>query len=85
MTLLLRIGANAILFLSVFVMPWWCTALLTIGAIFFFSAFYESLVVGLLLDSLYGVSGHAWGYMCTITAHGILIASFSIKRRLKFY
>lgn len=50
-----RISIDIILLLSVFLLPWWVTLLGTIVAIFFVRSFFESLVVGILLDILYGV------------------------------
>jgi hypothetical protein len=50
-----RIGIDIVLFLSVFLLPWWVTLLATLVATFLIHSFFESLVVGVLLDVLYGV------------------------------
>lgn len=66
-------------------MPWWLFSILCLVAVFYFNDYYEVLVAGLLIDSLYNTSPHFWGFAWSISAVVIFLVSFSLKKRLKFY
>ncbi len=42
------------LFLSLFILPWWITAILALIGMFLFKRFYEFLVVSIVFYSLFG-------------------------------
>lgn len=48
-----RIIADAVLFLSIFFLPWYLTAALGIIFIFLFSKFWEAAGAGFFIDALY--------------------------------
>lgn len=52
-----RIITDIVLLLCVFFAPWWITLLLGSVAAFFFRSFIEIIIVGLLLDLLFGAPG----------------------------
>lgn len=52
--MLLRILASLVLLLSILFMPFWLSVLLALGGMIYFSFFWESVVLFLLSDLLYG-------------------------------
>ena len=50
-----RLILDIFIILSLMLMPWWFTSILIAIGIFVFGLFYEALVFGLIMDSLYGV------------------------------
>ncbi len=58
-----RILGNLLLIIALFFAPWWFTLTLGIIATFYFSSYYEIIVLGTLFDILYGVTVSAtFGY-----------------------
>ncbi|HUC89069.1 MAG TPA: hypothetical protein VMR49_03500 [Candidatus Paceibacterota bacterium] len=55
-----RIAFDVILFLSIFLLPWWITAILGLAGIFIFAQFYEFIAVGIIMHSIYVVPGHGF-------------------------
>jgi hypothetical protein len=55
-----RIVFDIILFLSIFLLPWWITAILGLVGIFAFTQFYEFIAVGIIVHSIYAVPGHGF-------------------------
>ncbi len=79
---------DVILILSAFMMPWWITALAACIALFYFESFYEIVVLGLIIDSLYNAAVprvHHIQFVMTLGAIGIFFISVYIKERLRFY
>ncbi len=81
-----RILADIVLAGSVFFLPWW--ALLLIGCAFFFAfdSYYEFLIVGLLIDLLYGAPVSRFGGFAAVYAVGVLLVFvplFSIRKRMR--
>ena len=50
-----RVIFDVILFISVFIFPWWVSFLLLIIGIFIFNNFYEFLITSVVIYSLYVV------------------------------
>lgn len=50
-----RVIFDIILFISIFVFPWWITSLLLLAGLFIFDNFYEFLVASVITFSLYSV------------------------------
>lgn len=50
-----RVIFDVILFISVFVLPWWVSALLLFVGIFIFNNFYEFIVFSVIVFSLYSI------------------------------
>lgn len=52
-----RILFDIILFLSVFLFPWWVATILAFVGIFLFTQFYEFIGVGIIIYALYAIPG----------------------------
>jgi hypothetical protein len=85
MLLTARIFFNIILFLSVFFLPWWISILLGLIFVFIFSEYYEIIVLGLLLDSLYSETGSFKSALFTLAAVVVFIVAFEIRKRMRIY
>lgn len=51
-----RVIFDIVLFVSVFVFPWWISAILLFIGIFIFNNFYEFVIFSAIIFSLYSVS-----------------------------
>ncbi len=71
---------DIILLLSVFIFPWWLTAVLAVAILFYLKSFKELVIFGLLLDIYYG-----FDYRFTIISVLVLLSSFYLKKRFKFF
>jgi len=52
-----RVIFDSILFISVFIFPWWISIPLIFIGIFLFSNFYEFIVASVIIYSLYAIVG----------------------------
>lgn len=52
-----RVIFDIVLFIFVFIFPWWVSVLLSLIGIFAFSNFYEFIAVGVIIFSLYSLPG----------------------------
>jgi hypothetical protein len=52
-----RVIFDIVLFLSLFIFPWWISVFLVIVGIFLFDNFYEFIVSGVIFFSLYRAPG----------------------------
>jgi hypothetical protein len=43
-----------ILFILFILFPWWVSVIFAFAGLFYFERFYEAVIVGLLIDSIYG-------------------------------
>lgn len=82
---MLRIISNLLIIFSIFLLPQYVTIVLVISAILLFDNFFESIIAGVLLDTIYGsgVVGLDLGYFFTIFITVFYIASFKIKDVLR--
>lgn len=71
-----RIFFDILLFLSVFVFPWWMSALLALLGVLLFKDFYEFLMVGIIIYILYAIPGKEI-ITSQIWYHVILISIFA--------
>lgn len=82
MSILKRIIFTIILFLAIFVAPWWVALIISIGGIFYFKSYYEAIALGAFFDILYGVSASAsFGY--GIVGFVVMTVSFLVIKRVK--
>ena len=51
-----RIIISVLIFLGIFILPWWLSVLFILIAFFIFESFYEGLFFGLMIDLLSSVS-----------------------------
>jgi hypothetical protein len=52
-----RVIFDIILFISVFIFPWWISILLVFVGIFMFNNFYEFIIASVIVYSLYAIEG----------------------------
>jgi len=50
----LRILSGIVVIVSAIIFPWWVSVIFAVAGLFYFGNFYEVLIVGLILDTLYG-------------------------------
>ncbi|MBI5005325.1 MAG: hypothetical protein HZC03_01845 [Candidatus Lloydbacteria bacterium] len=84
----MRIIFDSILFISLFIVPWWASFIFALAGVFFFADFYEIVLAGFIVDMLYdGGNSAFFGTRFLSTLVGLLLfagGSF-IKKRLVFY
>lgn len=76
------------LLLSLFILPWWCTLILAVIFLFLIEPYYEIIVVGFILDSLYNAPvGFLLHFQFVLTLFCLIMILLSdlLKRRLTFY
>ena len=84
----LRILASILLLFSVLFLPFWVSAILALAGMFYFSVFWEAVVLFLLSELLYGAGEakfHGAVFVSFITSLAVLIIIEIIKKKLKFY
>lgn len=63
------------LFVAIFIAPWWGVFILSLVGIFHFNFYYEALALGFLFDILYGTGGsYSLGY--GVVGFVVMIVSF---------
>lgn len=77
--MLARIIFGIFLILGAFVLPWWASFFAALIGLFYFDKLYESIVVGLIIDSLYGVEFEFYGMTFFVTIF-MLVAYFLISK-----
>jgi hypothetical protein len=83
-----RIILDILLFLFVIVCPWWLTVIFAVAILYYLRFFNEMVLFGLLMDIYYGsfsATFHIMDYKFTLLFFALLLTSFFIKKRLKFY
>jgi hypothetical protein len=86
--MLKRIIFDILLFISAIAAPWWFTGIFSIAILYYFKNFNEIILFGLVMDILYGRLAdtfHWYDYRFTLFFLILLLTSFFIKKRLKFY
>ena len=79
---------DILLFLFVIACPWWVTTLFAVVILYYLRSFNEVILFGLMMDILYGNFSpgfHVMDYRFTLLFLILLLSSFFIKKRLKFY
>ena len=75
----------SLLFLSLaFILPWWLVIISGLVLVFYFNNFYEFIVAGLILDSLYGniVSVDNFYFIFTLITAISTVALINFKKKL---
>ena len=83
-----RIILDVLLFLFVVTCPWWVTVLFAIAILYYLKFFNEIILFGFLMDIYYGSFSPTFritDYKFTLLFLVLLLTSFFIKKRLKFY
>lgn len=62
-----RISVNILLLISTFALPWWVSLLFLVSSIFYFSWYYEAVVIVLFYELLFGLAGSVmWLSLATL-------------------
>ena len=83
-----RVIFDTIVLFSLFLLPWWTSALLAVIGIFLFTQFYEFLFVGVAIYSLYVIKEQSFitkpiWFACTLAL--VYIAIQVLRRYLVVY
>lgn len=86
-SLVARTGVSIGIIISIFWFPYWISILLALGGLFFFPKYREIVLMGLLMDTLYGShsAGFHFSFFFTILAILIYTGFGYLKQRLTFY
>lgn len=76
-----RLILNIILLAVIITCPWWVSVLLALALLYYLKHFNEIILYGFIMDILYGKGD----YKFTVIFLILLLSSFFIKKRLKFY
>ncbi len=83
---MLRIFVNLLIVLSVFILPVYLSIFLILVLIFIFNNFIEAVVLGFLVDLLYGggsIFGIHFAYFFTIMMLIFYLISFKLKHMIR--
>ncbi len=82
-----RITVEVVLFLGVFTLPLWLFCPAALIFLFVFENFYEIIILGIILDALYGIPTRYFAVpaLYTLSAGALFIARNLLKKHLKFY
>lgn len=70
-------------FVSVFLLPWWVTVLLSLALIAYLKAYASALIGAVILDTIYGTSLAFGGvYLYTATMLFLVIIAYVLRGRL---
>jgi hypothetical protein len=79
---------DLILFLTIIICPWWGSVIFALFLLYYLKFFNEIVIFGLITDIFYGsfsATFNLWDYKFTLLFLVLLLSSFFIKKRLKFY
>ncbi|NQV88420.1 MAG: hypothetical protein HQ402_02615 [Parcubacteria group bacterium] len=85
---ILRIIIDALLFIGIFVFPGYIFVIVALALVFYFNSYYEILIAGFIIDSVYGVSLDMFfglNFAFTLYSAIIFLTSLYLKKKLKFY
>lgn len=82
--MILRVGFNLFIFLSILFLPWQSYALFLLAGFFLYDNYYEGIAWGVFLDT---VSGGVGGMVYWYTVYVVLlyIAVWYLKPLIRFY
>ncbi len=83
-----RLAANLIVLGSVIFLPWFISAILVVIFYFVFDRYYEGVIAGFLMDSLYGIPRSAfYGFegIATLASGFAFLMSLYIKSVVRYY
>lgn len=82
-----RIILSLVFLLFAFILPWWLVIIFGLILVFYFNNFYEFILAGLILDSLYGgmISVEKFYFIFTlvITISTVFLINFKKKLLIK--
>jgi len=79
-----RILISLIFLYCAFILPWWLIIILGLALVFYFNNYYEFIVAGLILDSLYGniVSIDKFYFLFTLITTIVTVFLINFKKKL---
>jgi hypothetical protein len=83
-----RILIDILLLISVFIFPWWIVLLAAVFCVFAFKSFYEIVILGLVIDSLYNAPVARWHgveVITTLIALALLAIISFTKTKLRYF
>ncbi len=80
-----RVFFGMFLIILPFVSPWWVAALVGILGLFYFDNLYEVIIVGLLIDILYGVKYEFFGFSLIFTVSMTLVYYLITKFKTQIF
>lgn len=83
-----RLVALLILFVAIIFLPYWVYLPLLVAAILIFPVFWEGILLGLLIDVLYGWGVTAWPSLISpvaLTALILVSVLLPVRDRLRFH
>ena len=86
--MLIRIIASILLLFSILFMPFWVSVILALAGMFYFTIFWEAVVLFFLSDLLYGTTEarfHGIVFVSFVITGIVLIIVEILKKKLKFY
>jgi len=83
--MLIRILASILLLFLVLFMPFWVSVLLALVGVFYFSVFWEAVILLLLSNLLYGAGDPSAIFISLLIYTIILIAIEMLKKKIKFF
>lgn len=82
-----RIIIDLVILTCIFTMPWWVALSIAIASSIFFKTYFELVVTGFIIDSIYATSTGAYlgiHYVLTLITLIIFLAVIPLKKRLRF-
>ncbi len=79
-----RIILSLVFLLSAFILPWWLVIVFGLILVFYFNNFYEFILAGLILDTLYGgvVSFENFYFIFTLIITIATVFLINFKKKL---
>lgn len=79
-----RIVISLLFLFSVFIIPWWLVIVVGLVLVFYCKNFYEFIVAGLILDSLYGgiITIEQFEFVFTLTSTIATVFLINFKKKL---
>lgn len=82
----INIYIRIILLCLPFFAPWWLVVIFSLAALFFYDFYWEVIIIGIILDTIYTTSLGVLGlYFFTIASLVCLFVTYHIKQRLIVY
>lgn len=78
-----RIILALLLFTSLIIFPWWVSFLLSFIGLWYFDGFYEFLILGFFIDSLYSPSDGLYKFIFLVLSLIIFILAVFVKDRIR--
>jgi len=83
--MIIRILASILLLFSVLFMPFWVSVALALFGVFYFSVFWEAVILLLLSNLLYG-AGDPSAIFISLLIYTIIVTVIEmLKKKIKFY